>query len=302
MARAHRMILALGLIACLRPSPAAAEVSLRGWYFPLPFTLQSPNSPHRYGGLDIGISTASDGYAIAFPLKSMMTDAANLFIIDLELPLSVGVPDAGATKFYVGNPGLGFRANWGFEFPFAEGYKLPAAWAVGAEISVPLNMIWGGNSGYLLGAPMYPHDITAWAPGFVFRPQAQLALGKPMLFLELDFSLPFWASKNGAGTMLVYWALALGSQPDDLVSITLEFGGLHDLKSPDRFLYGDSSALWGALGARIYIGEFVTGVVIRLPFTKAYSPVDGTGNRLNWDPIVSFGIFVGYEKRHKEAF
>jgi len=299
MARASRIVLAFGLVACLLPEPASARVTLQGWYFPLPFTLQSPNSPHRWGGVDFGISTASAGDAVAFDLVSMLTDRTNLFIIDMELPMAVGVPDAGADKFYMGNPALGFRANWDFEFPFSGGYKLPASWAVGAEVSVPLNMLWGYNAGAVLAAPMYPHDITAWAKGFVFRPEAQLALGKPIFFFELDFSMPNWVSKKGDYSFLINWALALGSQPDDLVSITLELGGLHEASGD--FFPGSSGAVWGALGARFYIGQFVTGLVIRLPFTKAYS-VDVNGARATYDPKVSFGIFVGYEQRHDTAF
>lgn len=299
MARATPIALAFGLMACLLPTGASAGVTTRGWYFPLPYTLQSPNSPHRFGGIDFGISFADAGYGIAFPLKSMLTDRANLFIIDMELPLAVGVPEVGDTKFYMGNPGLGFRANWDFEFPFSEGYTLPASWAVGAEVSVPINMLWRGNAGYALCAPMFPHDITGWAPGFVFRPQAQFALGKPMFFLELDFSLPTWVSKKGDTAFLVNWGLALGSQPDDLVSVTLEFGGMHE--TTDTFFIGSSGAVWGALGARIYLGQFVTGLVLRLPFSKAYS-VNVSGARVTYDPTVSIGIFVGYEQRHKSAF
>jgi hypothetical protein len=299
MPRFLRTGLACALAWSLLASGALAGVTMRGWYFPNPYTMRSPNSPHRFGGMDLSLAFGEGGYAIAFPLHSTLTDRENVFIIDMSYPLVVGVPDTGSASFWGGSPKIGMRGNWRFQFPFSEGYTLPAAWSVGGELNIPLAMLWGGNIATLLGFPMYMQDLTAWLPAFTFRPMAQFAIGKPLFFFEAELSLPNSVTAAGTYAFLVGWGATLGSQPDDLVSITLEFGGLHD--TTGNFFPGSSGAVWGALGSRFYIGQFVTGLAIRLPFTKVWGSSDGTGTTL-YEPSVSFTVFVGYEQRHSESF
>ncbi len=277
------------LLLALVPAAGRARVTMKGWYFPNPYTLSGPTSPYRSGGVDLSLAISDAGYAIAFPLTSTLTDRANKFIIEMGLPMAVGVKESGGSEFYMGSPRLGLRGTWRFRMPFAEGYTLPAAWSVGADVNIPLAMIWSAGDGYNLSIPMYVHDPVAWMPAFGLRPKAQFALGEPIFFGVFELSLLNSISKSGDYDFLVGWGFALGSQPDDLLSITLEFGGLHDVT--DRLFSEDS--VWGALGGKFYIGQFVTGLLIRLPFTRAF--VDA-------DPTVSFTVFVGYEQRRKEQF
>lgn len=299
MSPALRTGLVCALLSAWVPAEGAAKVTSKGWYFPNPYTMRSPNSPHRFGGLDFSLAVGEGGYAFAFPLHSTLTDRANLFIVDMSYPLVVGIPDSGPTKFWGGSPKIGMRGNWRFQFPFSDGYTLPAAWSVGGELNIPLAMIWGGNSGMLLGFPMYMQDLTAWLPAFTFRPMAQFAIGKPLFFFEAELSLPSVVGASGTYAFLVGWGATLGSQPDDLVSISLEFGGLHD--TTGNLFPGGSGAVWGALGGRFYIGQFVTGLCVRLPFTKVWGETQAGATSL-YEPSVSFTVFVGYEQRHQESF
>ena len=277
---------------------AQARVTKKGWYFPNPFTMNSPTSPHRYGGVDLGFNISDAGFGLAFPLTSTLTDRQNRFIIEMALPLSVGVPKSGSTSFYGGNPRLGMRGTWRFTFPFAGGYNLPAAWSAGADLSIPLAMAWGANTAYLLNFPTYLHDPVAWMPVFGFRPKAQIALGNPMFYGIFELSLANLITKDATYEFAVGWGLTLASQPDDMVAISLEFGGLHAVTD---FLPGNQNATWGALGARLFFGQFVTGLVLRLPFTKSFSVSDGT-TTFDYDPTISIGVFIGYEQRHQDKF
>jgi hypothetical protein len=53
---------------------AQARVTKKGWYFPNPFTMHSPTSPHRHGGVDLGFNISDAGFGLAFPLTSTLTD------------------------------------------------------------------------------------------------------------------------------------------------------------------------------------------------------------------------------------
>jgi hypothetical protein len=217
----------------------------------------------------------------------------------MALPLAIGVPKSGSTSFYGGNPRLGLRGTWRFTFPFAGGYNLPAAWSAGADLSIPLAKAWGRqNSAYYLNFPTYLHDPVAWMPVFGLRPQAQIAVGKPMFYGIFELSLANLITEKANYEFAVGWGLTLASQPDDMVAISLEFGGLHSVTD---FLPGSQNAIWGALGARLFFGQLVAGLVLRLPFTDSFSVSDGT-TTIGYDPTISIGVFVGYEQRHKDRF
>lgn len=300
----YKLRLAIGLVLVLGgwPGPSRADVSMHGWYYPFPFTLDSPTSPHRFGGVEIGLSVADAGYALAFPFETALTDAKNRFIIDMELPVAIGIGTIGSTDadFYVGGPTVGMRGNWRFRFPFAGGYKLPAAVATGIELDIPLQGIWKNNNGSLLGYPAFLHDPTSWLVAFTYRPVVQFAIGKPMVFLELELALPNVITLGGQYHLLVQWGAALGSQPHELVSITLEFGGLHD--TTGQLFPGDAGGLWGALGARLYLDGLQLGLAVRVPFTQAYRFTAIDGSKTEYDPLVNFVFFVGFEQRHHQPF
>ncbi|MBW1872705.1 MAG: hypothetical protein JRJ19_11610 [Deltaproteobacteria bacterium] len=231
---------------------------------------------------------ADSGMGFAFPLQSTVSVANNKFIIDFTWPLAVGVPKSGSAKFYGGNPRLSFLGSWRFTIPFAEGFNMPAAWAVGADLGIPFAGIWGGNIGMALSYPMYLHDYAAWLPEFGLKPKALLAMGEPMFFAEFELSLPgLLVSMNQQVALLIGWGLALGTQPLDWFSMMFEIGGLHNIM--DRKVFVNANPVWGATSFRFYLGKFSTGLNIRFPFVKAY------GSEIEAPASVS--IFIGYEMR-----
>ncbi|HOX42856.1 MAG TPA: hypothetical protein PK668_04615 [Myxococcota bacterium] len=289
-------VLALALLG-LAPGAARAEVSMSGWYFPLPFTLNSPTTPHRFGGILYSMTFADGGVGLAFPLWSIITNEAQTFVVDLGFPLAIGVPDEGDASFYGGNIRVGMYGSWHFTMPFGDNIKLPAAWSVGGEVGLPTAGIWGGNAAYHLNYPMYVHDPIGWVPeAFGFRPRAMLAIGKPIFYTQFDFSLVNLADFGGAYMLSPSWGFALGSNPHEMVSISVELGGVHWV-TPDRehdVALGDKvDQVWTAFGCRLYFGQFTLGVMGRVPFLDMFGAAES---------IFSFQLFAGYELRSKEPF
>ncbi len=292
---ATALALAALALAGLAPVAARAEVSMTGWYFPLPFTMNSPTTPHRFGGILYSMTFADDGIGLAFPLWSIITDERQVFVVDLGFPLAVGVHDQAGSSFYAGNIRVGLYGSWHFQMPFGDNLKVPAAWSVGGEVGLPTAAIWGGNDGYDFNFPMYVHDPVGWIPGaFGIRPRATLAIGKPMFYTQLDFSLVNLADFDGHYHLSPSWGFALGSNPHEMVSLSVELGGVHWV-TPDRGpnVAGKPDQVWTAFGARLYFGKFNVGIMGRVPFLDMFA-----GN----ESIFSFQLFAGYELRSKEPF
>jgi hypothetical protein len=290
--------LLLSLLLGLWPGAGRAEVSMTGWYFPLPFTLNSPNTPHRFGGIQYGMTFADAGVGLSFPLHSLITDAAQRFVVDLGLPLAVGVPDSGSSKFYAGNIRVGMYANWRFTMPFGDNLKVPAAWAVGGETNLPIAAIWGSNFAYQVNFPMFTHDPVAWVPKtWTIRPRAMLAMGQPYFYAQFDLALGAVVSFGSQVYFSPSWGFALGSNPHEMVSLSLELGGLHWV-TPHRPGMSEAEKwkkdnVWTALGVRLYFGQFNMGVMGRIPLVRMFGA---------YESDFAFLLFFGYELRSSEPF
>jgi hypothetical protein len=283
----YLLLIVLFCTVC-KPLTSQADGPAPGWYFPKPFTMSSPMSPPRFGGIELGMNFADAGMGFAFPLQSSLSVAGNKFVIDFTWPLAVGAPKSGATKFYAGNPRISFFGSWRFSIPFAEGFSMPAAWSVGADLGIPLAAAWGGNVGLALSYPMYLHDYAAWLPDFGLKPKVLLAMGEPMFFAEFELSVPgLLVNMTQDVALLIGWGLALGTQPLDWFSMMFEIGGLHN--TTNRKVYVNANPVWGATSFRFYFGKFSTGLNIRFPFVKAYGS--------EFEAPASASIFVGYEMR-----
>ena len=305
MWRRRFITLLIGGIVLLVAGQALAKVRLKGWYFPKPFTMSSPMSPHRFGGMETALNFTDMGTGLAFPIRSAIAPRKSPFAVDLTLPLSIGIPKDGSTKFYMGNPSISVTGAWRFMFPFGGNQRLPAAWSAGADIGLPLAGIWGANAATLLCFPMYVREYSAWLPHFVIRPKATLAVGKPIFFTMFEMGIAgLGVTMSGDTYTVLDWGVAFGSQPHEMVSITLEFGGAHALHDDSHTVFS-RNPVWGALGARFYIGEkFVTGLMMRVPFTHAFADQlhalvpDAPSN----ESIFAFSIFVGYQVKEHPGF
>ncbi|MBN2496278.1 MAG: hypothetical protein JXR96_16920 [Deltaproteobacteria bacterium] len=262
-------------------SPARAGQKFRNWYFPKPFTMSSPMTPYRSGGMEIGYIYLKSGHGLAFPIESSMRPFGKNFAAELSMPLGLGVPDGGSTEFYGGNPTLGLTGFWRFLTPFAGGHAYPSALAVGADIGIPLAMAWGENNG-AFGFALYHRDYVAWRPVFGVRPKVIYAIGKPIFFVESELGFPaFTVDKGGHATALIDWGITLGSQFHEMVALMLEFGGAHDMKG------SDFQPVWGALSSRLYFGKFVTGMMLIVPFRRF------------GEDVIGLSVYVGYEMREQ---
>ncbi len=273
------------------PAVSRAGDGMEHWYFPRPFTMSSPMFPSRFGGMELAMNFAGSGMGFAFPLQSTMTAANRQFAIDFVWPLGVGAPEGGQAKFYAGNPRLGFLGSWKFTIPFSADANVPAAWSVGADVGIPLAAIWGGNVGLGYNYPMYLQDYGAWMPDFGIKPKAMLALGEPLFFAEFELDVPgllvgIRGIRRGSVDVLLGWGLTLGTQPLDWFSMMFEIGGLHDLQNK---MFRDHDPIWGAVSVRLTFGDFATGLMMRIPFVRAYTS--------DIEAPVMLSLFFGYEMR-----
>jgi hypothetical protein len=229
---------------------------------------------------------------MAFPFHTTLATSSMAFVTEMNLPLAIGSLKAeGKTKFWCGNPRLTVRGAWKFTMPFAEGYRLPAAWSAGLDIGIPLASIWGNNAAGTMGYLMFLHDPVAWAADFMgLAPKLMFAIGKPIFYWENQLQFPFMINLNRSNYLML-WGTGLGSQPIELLAISTEFGGTH-LLNKSGVADAAANVYWWALGTRFYIGGLTTGLMFRLPFAS--------GGLL--DPGWSLHLTIGFERRKPQEF
>jgi hypothetical protein len=282
------------------------------WTFPDPFSMDSPESPHRNGGIEFRAMVMDGGWALAFPLRSNMTTESGTFIAQAFLPLLVTVPDGYSTGFTFGDPRVGVRGSWRLEFPLAEGKSIPMALSGGLDMNIPFSAFWGdmlkavgelaetsvSTSASAVGISMYTENPLGWISGFWgFNPRFCVALGEPLFFFEADttFIMMFPIQWRSAFETEIWfnWAAAFGSQPHDTIALIAEVNGTVDLTGSGSFLnLLPQNLVFAGAGVRFYYQGFTAGLMARFPLTDLWKTAETA-------PVI-FSIYIGGElKRPK---
>jgi hypothetical protein len=277
------------------------------WTFPDPFGMDSPESPHRNGGIEFRMLAADSGWALAMPLRSNMTSESRVFIASAFLPLLVTIPDQGDAEFGFGDPRIGVRGSWRLDFPLAEGESIPMAISGGADVNIPLSSLWGdplpvagelaGVTAYAraAGVSMYTENPLGWIGGFWgINPRVSVALGEPLFFFEADTTMiimfPIAWSDQYDTEIWFNWAAAFGSQPHETVAVIAEFNGTVDLTGSGSFRgFLEPNLVFAAVGVRCYYQGLIGGLMARLPLMDVWRTAD--------DAKVIFSLFLGGELR-----
>lgn len=278
------------------------------WTFPDPFSMDSPQSPHRSGGIEFRMLAADSGWALAMPLRSNMTSESRAFIASAFLPLLVAVPDQGDAEFGFGDPRIGVRGSWRLDFPLAEGKSIPMAISGGADVNLPLSALWGdalraagelagvAASAPAMGVSMYTENPLGWIWGFLgFNPRVSVALGEPLFFFEADTTMIMmfpikWVSRYQT-EIWFNWAAAFGSQPHETVAVIAEFNGTVDLTGSGSFRgLLEPNLVFAGAGVRFYYQGLIGGLMARFPLMDVWRASDSAD--------VIFSLFIGGELRN----
>jgi hypothetical protein len=258
------------------------------WTFPDPFSMDSPESPHRNGGIEFRMLAADSGWGLAMPLRSNMTSESRVFIASAFMPLLVAIPDQGDAEFGVGDPRIGVRGSWRLDFPLAEGQSIPMAISGGADVNIPISPA--------LGVSMYTENPMGWIPGFWgINPRVAVALGEPQFFFEADttFVMMFpsaWTDQYDT-EIWFNWAAAFGSQPHETVAVIAEFNGTVDLTGSGSFRgLLEPNLVFAGVGVRCYYQGLVGGLMARFPLIDVWRTTDAAN--------IIFSLFIGGELRH----
>lgn len=274
--------------------------------FPSPFSMDSPVSPYRDGGVDFRFMHTDDLSAISFPLVSRVASESRVFFAQVFLPLTVAVPSQGKTLFGFGDPRIGVFGSWRFDMPFGGGIVLPAAVAAGCDINLPFSTIWGDlvnatseatgdNVSYAAnaaGMAMYAENPVGWVPAFFgFNPRAMLAVGPEVFFGEFALGFPILVPlrfrSHYHDDLFLSWSVVAGTQPLDFLALTAEFSGISDLthSQPINGAFEQNQSFF-TFGSRFMFGKFSSGFMIRVPMTDQWA-LTGGGH----DVII--GLYVG---------
>jgi hypothetical protein len=300
MPRTSRCLL-LAALAFAAASPSASAEGLGDWYFPQPYTMEGPLYPARGGGMEFDFTLNDMGWwGFGFPMQGALTTERMNFVATVTWPLVAGeaeqnLNEPGVTTkgFYWGNIKIGVQGAWKFLMPFAEGFRLPAAWGVGADVGLPWGAMWvmlgsGAEAAAKIAKLMYQHDpVAIWPKYMGIAPKALFAIGRPLFYVETEIKLPMMFNFGDSHQFLFQYGVALGTQPLKWLAFTAEFGGYYEMR------YGNNQ-MWWAAGLRFYVGKMVLGAMFRMPLTY----VIGTKN----EPAFSMGIYLGAEKRQPEIF
>jgi hypothetical protein len=269
--------------------------------------MDSPESPHRSGGIEFRMMAADSGWALAMPLRSNMTSESRDFIASAFLPLLVAIPDQGDAEFGVGDPRIGVRGSWRLKFPLAEGKSIPMAISGGADVNIPLSALWGdalraagelggvAASAPAMGVSMYTENPLGWIWGFWgVNPRVCVALGEPLFFFEADttFIMMFPIKWSGQYETEIWfnWAAAFGSQPHETVAVIAEFNGTVDLTGSGSFRgLMEPNLVFAGAGVRFYYQGLIGGLMARFPLMDVWRTAD--------DANVIFSLFIGGELR-----
>ncbi len=291
--------------------PIAAGAAER-WTFPDPFSMDSPESPHRNGGVEFRTMVMDNGWALAFPLRSNLTNEAGGFIAQAFLPLLVTVPDGYSAGFTFGDPRVGVRGSWRLDFPLAEGKSIPMALSGGVDVNIPFSALWGdmlkavgelaetsvSTSAPAVGISMYTENPLGWISGFWgFNPRFCAAFGVPLFFFEADttFIMMFpiqWRSQFET-EIWFNWAAAFGSQVHETVAVIAEINGTVDLTGQGSFLnLLPQNMVFAGAGLRFCYRGFTAGLMARFPLTDIWKTSESA-------PVI-FSLYIGGElKRPK---
>ena len=277
------------------------------WTFPDPFSMDSPESPHRNGGIEFRMMAAESGWGLAMPLRSNMTSESRAFIASAFLPLLVAIPDQGDAEFGIGDPRISVRGSWRLKFPLAEGNSIPMAIGGGADVNIPISSLWGdplpvasemGGAAALaraMGVSMYTENPLGWIGGYWgINPRVSVALGEPMFFFEADttFIMMFPIAWSGQYDTEIWfnWGAAFGSQPHETVAAIAEFNGTVDLTGSGSFRgLLEPNLVFAGVGVRCYYQGLIGGLMVRIPLMDVWRTAD--------DAKVIFSLFIGGELR-----
>jgi len=272
--------------------------------FPDPFSMDSPVSPMRDGGVDFRYLYTNEMSAVAFPLVSRVSTEARSFFAQIFLPMVVAIPNGGEAVFGFGDPRISVLGSWRLDIPFGEDLELPAAVSAGCDVNIPFSSAWGdlvqvagadanvSLAANAVGMAMYSENPVGWVPGFFgFNPRGMFAIGPEIFFSEFEISFPAmipirWRSAYNDELFLA-WSVVLGSQPLDFISFMAEFSGITDLvnNAPIRGSFRRTQ-MFLTFGSRLTFGNFEMGLMFRLPVSDQWAISGASDNFI-------VGLYVG---------